>query len=373
MSQAASDAIDSISPADAWGGDDALLRVTRTAAARHAPTKAAPRGWRGVLSAEHESECDRTPSLLAQQANGELPPARQSSLEEHLQRCLFCRAAELREHRAARAFSAVIATGDPRAWRSAAPRTADAPRPPTPAAAGPAAAGPAAAARAAAGPPTAAPADPSPPTEVAATAQPPQVSAPPRRGLVVFPATSTHAVIAAPPRRRDRHAGSGPRSRVAPGLLTAYLPFLVTLAVGAALVVVIAFLVGGGAKAQNAAALLPPPSAASTPPPSVGLTATQKTPAPRTHATATHPSTTPTASATTTTPAARTTAAATQANPVASNTPAANPTPAPSPPAKPRPTTTSSPSPVVASQQGTGLPAATAPTETIGGGTPTTH
>src|SRR5207245_1578280 len=115
----------SISPADAGGGDDQLLRVTRVAAAAHAPRKSTPRGLRGMLAAEHESECDLTPALLAEQANGELSPARQFKLENHLARCLLCRAAELRERRASRAFSAVLATGDPgsrRASESAEPQ-----------------------------------------------------------------------------------------------------------------------------------------------------------------------------------------------------------------------------------------------------------
>src|SRR5436305_12766589 len=113
MAAAAAEVIDSISPADSGGGDDQLLRVTRVAAAAHAPRKAGPRGLRGMLAAEHQSECDGTPGLVAQRANGELTPARQFKLENHLVRCLFCRAAEVREQRASRAFAAVLATGDP--------------------------------------------------------------------------------------------------------------------------------------------------------------------------------------------------------------------------------------------------------------------
>src|SRR5205807_6040717 len=173
MTAAAAHVIGSISPADGDGGDDQLLRVTRSAAAAHAPRKASPSGLRGMLAAEHQSECDLTPALLAERANGELPPARQFKLENHLARCLFCGAAEVREQRASRAFSAVLATGDPVSRRAPEP-TPPAPEPkqePSPADDSEPAPGP------------------QPTTELPALPQPPLPPARGRRGLAVFPST----------------------------------------------------------------------------------------------------------------------------------------------------------------------------------------
>lgn len=252
MSVAADDVVSSISPADAGRGDDQLLRVTRTAAAAHAPRRTGPRGLRGMLAAEHETECDLTPGLLAELANGELPPARQFKLENHLHRCLFCRASALRERRASRSFSAVLATGDPASSRGPAPSEAETEQPTE--AFRPVVIDTQAAAEARSAP--------EPP--LAATAP---GAGPERRGLVVFPAGAAPRTSAPPLRLR---AGKGPWA-----MLAAYTPFLVTLALGAVVVAAVGLALGGRASSRPAAASLPPPSASFTPPASVGIAITQ--------------------------------------------------------------------------------------------------
>ena len=89
-------------------GEEELLAITRTAAARHARASSRRRGWRGALTAEHEDECARTQSLLAARANGELDANGRAELDKHLAACPRCQAAELRAARAERAFVATI-------------------------------------------------------------------------------------------------------------------------------------------------------------------------------------------------------------------------------------------------------------------------
>jgi hypothetical protein len=88
--------------------DDELLRRTRIAAANHAPVRDTGSGWRGVLAAEHEEDCDATPRRLAARANGDIDPPEQDRLEQHLGGCLRCAAAELKMERAERAFSMLL-------------------------------------------------------------------------------------------------------------------------------------------------------------------------------------------------------------------------------------------------------------------------
>ncbi len=82
---------------------DALLAVTREVAAHHASRAAKP-GWRGVLSAEHESECDLTLSRLADASAGRLSDRQRRDLDAHTAGCLRCQATVLRTERAERAF-----------------------------------------------------------------------------------------------------------------------------------------------------------------------------------------------------------------------------------------------------------------------------
>ena len=379
MAGAAAHAIRSLSPADAPGGDAQLLRVTRTAAAEHVPPRSTPGGWRGMLAAEHQNECEPTPVLLAQRANGELPPSRQFKLENHLARCLFCRGAEVRERRASRAFSAVLATGLPTAHRPQ-------PEPqPTARDAKPAAAVPAAPVD----PPTAAmePAPPLPEPEPMLEPEPDATlvaaAAEPRRGFVVFPTDGR----AGPPSKARASRGRDGLAQAA----SAYRPFLLTLLVGGVIILAVALALGSGASGQSSAASLPPPAPGSTPPANVGIAAIQRQakphpaakPKPQTPPSSTTPTTPTSPSGATSTPQ---TGAGTQAG---TQTPAAS---APAPAQGNQPAASSPPQtnsgngssgsgngsgsgsqPVVATQQGGGLPPQTAPVQGITGGTPTTR
>jgi hypothetical protein len=382
MAAAAAHTIRSLSPADAPGGDAQLLRVTRTAAAAHVPPRSTPGGWRGMLAAEHQNECEPTPALLAQRANGELPPSRQFKLENHLARCLFCRAAEVRERRASRAFSAVLATGLPAARRPQ-------PEPqPTAWEAAPAARAPATSVPAApVDPPTTA-MEPVPPLQKAEPALEPQpeetvvpAAAEPRRGFVVFP---TDGAPGTPRKAGASHAPGGLAQAA-----SAYRPFLLTLLVGGLIILAVALALGSGASSQSSAASLPPPAPGSTPPANVGIAATQRPakphpaakPKPQTPPTSTTPATPTSPSGATSTPQ---TGAGT---PGGAQTPAAS---APAPAQSNQPAASSPPQsnsgngssgsgngsgsqPVVATQQGGGLPPQTAPVQGITGGTPTTR
>ncbi len=258
VSAAVAHVIDSISPADAAGGDDQLLRVTRTAAAR----QVTPTGPRGAQAAEQRRECDLTPSLLSQSANGELPPSREFKLSNHLDRCLVCRAAQVREARASRAFSAVLLMNAPRAALPLSPPPPElaalplSPPPPEP---------PVEAPTEAIVPEPIPPPAERYPTRPAAEPTPALLAPRQRRGFAVYPAGRP---APSPPRRGRRHSFANPIA-----LLAGYAPFLVTLAVGALVLAGIALAIGGGGSGRPAAASLPPPSLSSTPPAQVGIAA----------------------------------------------------------------------------------------------------
>jgi hypothetical protein len=101
--------------------DDHLLRTTRSVAARHVSRVKSPAGWRGVLAAEHESECDTTAARLAERANGELSAAQAHELDAHLAGCPDCRELQSRTARAEEAFNAALLTDT--VWLAASPRS----------------------------------------------------------------------------------------------------------------------------------------------------------------------------------------------------------------------------------------------------------
>jgi hypothetical protein len=108
------------------GGDDqSLLEHTRTVTTRY--ISAAPeahRSWRRVRSAERERDCERTPSVLAALANGELGDGERQALDDHIRGCVLCQALEQRSHRAERSFAAITGIGAVTTAAVAAPDTA---------------------------------------------------------------------------------------------------------------------------------------------------------------------------------------------------------------------------------------------------------
>lgn len=97
---------------DASGGGDAeLLRATRVTAAECLPATAVRGGALEMVAGQRGGECALTPSGLAARANGTLDPTERATLEQHLEGCLICRAVEIREARAERAFAAVVGSG----------------------------------------------------------------------------------------------------------------------------------------------------------------------------------------------------------------------------------------------------------------------
>ena len=88
-----------------------LLAITREVAARHA-TRAARPGLRGVLAAEHETDCDSTLPRLADAASGRLSDRDRRALDAHMSGCLRCQATALKTERAERAFRAKLKSGD---------------------------------------------------------------------------------------------------------------------------------------------------------------------------------------------------------------------------------------------------------------------
>lgn len=91
------------------GSEAELVRHTRLTAARHAPTSVV-RHRSGFPAAEHDDECDATPTLLARRANGEQSADEDARFASHLERCRSCHASELKAARADRAFAATLAT-----------------------------------------------------------------------------------------------------------------------------------------------------------------------------------------------------------------------------------------------------------------------
>ncbi|MDQ6744931.1 MAG: zf-HC2 domain-containing protein, partial [Actinomycetota bacterium] len=94
---------------------DELLARTLTIAAEHTPASRSS-GWRGLLAAEHQSECDEAPRRLAARANGKLSPREVQQLDHHLTGCERCRELEGRFTRAEEAFGAALEGGSAGSW-----------------------------------------------------------------------------------------------------------------------------------------------------------------------------------------------------------------------------------------------------------------
>ncbi len=138
-SRAADEAVASWTARDRAGAADALslLAITREVAARHA-TRAARPGLRGVLGAEHETDCDSTLPRLADAASGRLSDRDRRAFDAHMSGCLRCQATALKAERAERAFRAKLNSGDEAAPSAAAAVAAAAAPEPVPAALTPA-------------------------------------------------------------------------------------------------------------------------------------------------------------------------------------------------------------------------------------------
>lgn len=92
-----------------------LLRLTRKTATDYAR---APDAWRGLTLAARREECRGIPARIAARDGNTLAPAARADLDAHLDRCLGCQAIELRLKRAERAFTTTLkatAQGDPQA------------------------------------------------------------------------------------------------------------------------------------------------------------------------------------------------------------------------------------------------------------------
>lgn len=99
-----------VAQGDLDDSDDALVEVVRKVAADR-KLGAAPRtGWRAAIARvlSEEGTCAATPGLLAARARGSGEPADRDRLDEHLSRCLTCRATDVRWRRAERAFAATL-------------------------------------------------------------------------------------------------------------------------------------------------------------------------------------------------------------------------------------------------------------------------
>ncbi len=88
--------------------DDELLRTTRRVAAAHVASTVGAGAWQSGATSEHDTECDDTAARLAARASGELGGEGKEELERHLAACGGCRAVELKQARAERAFAAVL-------------------------------------------------------------------------------------------------------------------------------------------------------------------------------------------------------------------------------------------------------------------------
>ncbi len=85
-----------------------LLRLTRKTAADYA---LAPGAWRGLTASARREECRATPARIAARDGNTLAPAARADLDAHLDECLSCQAIELRLKRAERAFTTTLTTG----------------------------------------------------------------------------------------------------------------------------------------------------------------------------------------------------------------------------------------------------------------------
>lgn len=165
-----------------------LLQATRLAAATHAAVPIGGSGWKSrfvdALAAEHEVNCRRVPTMLAQRANGQLSKGERAALDDHLHRCLRCRATEVRGDRAERAFVAAGAGTALGAVEAAAAQSPATPRPvDTPA-------------------PLAAPAEPAAAGEHEPAPQKWEAASTAVIPATVLAAASAHDASAAAPRRR---------------------------------------------------------------------------------------------------------------------------------------------------------------------------
>ncbi len=92
--------------------DEQLLRTTRDISARHASPAQSRARWRGLLAAEHESECDASAIRLAERSNGELSHEQARALDMHLSSCPDCQDLQVRAARADDAFTAALVRGN---------------------------------------------------------------------------------------------------------------------------------------------------------------------------------------------------------------------------------------------------------------------
>jgi hypothetical protein len=88
--------------------EDELFRITRSTASGFAPLPIDS----GLPSRPIEGPCAFTIPRLARRASGELDRYSQAAIKQHLADCVVCRAAEARFERAERAFAAVLGTAE---------------------------------------------------------------------------------------------------------------------------------------------------------------------------------------------------------------------------------------------------------------------